>query len=294
MRPQVVIVATLILNAGMFAINLAVAIPSGSRAVLSQAVYSIADVVASSLLLWGFVASQRTPTLEHPFGFGKERFFWAFMASFVTFTVAGIVVLFTGVERVLTPQTVQDVLDGTIAVGLALVASVGGISVALAELRRSQESVRALLDSPHLGVKTLFLQDIVSVAASGVAFTGIALVALRGWELADGISACVVGGLLLAAGLALSAQMREFLIGRSVPPGLARQIFTFVERDPRIRAVRTMQSMLLGPEDILLTLRVNFIDGLTTDHIEREIDMLSAGLRAEFPRLKHIIIEPES
>lgn len=294
MRPQVVIVATLLLNVGMFALNLAVAIPSGSRAVLSQAVYSVADVVASGLLLWGFYASRRAPTLDHPFGFGKERFFWAFMASFVTFTVAGLLVLFVGVERVLSPQAVTDVIAGTVAVGIALAASVGGILIAVSELRRSRESIRSLLDSPHLGVKTVFLQDVVSVAASGVAFVGIALVAFDGLDLADGVSACIVGVLLLAAGLALSVQMREFLIGRSVPGDMARQIFSFVERDPRIRAVRTMQSMMLGPDDVLLTLKVNFIDGLTTDYIEREIDMISAGLRAEFPQLRHIIIEPES
>lgn len=294
MRPQVVIVATLLLNVVMFAINLLVAIPSGSRAVLSQAIYSIADVVASGLLLWGFYASRRVPTHEHPFGFGKERFFWAFMASFVTFTVAGLAVLFTGIERVLSPQPISYVLAGTVAVGLALLASVVGIAIAVSELRRSQESVRSLLESPHLGVKTIFLQDVVSVAASGVAFVGIALVGFDGLYIADGISACIVGGLLVAAGLALSVQSREFLIGKSVPPAMARAILTFVERDPRIRAVRTMQSMMLGPDDVLLTLRVNFIDGLTTDHIEREIDMLSAGLRAEFPRLRHIIIEPES
>jgi len=294
MRPQVVIVATLLLNVVLFAINLLVAIPSGSRAVLSQAIYSIADVVASGLLLWGFYASRRTPTHEHPFGFGKERFFWAFMASFVTFTVAGLAVLFTGLERVLQPQPINFVLAGTATIGIALAASIGGIAIAVLELRRSGESIRSLLDSPHLGVKTIFLQDVVSVAASGVAFVGIALVAFDGIEVADGLSACVVGGLLVAGGLVLSAQSREFLIGKSIPPAMARQILTFVERDPRIRAVRTMQSMMLGPDDVLLTLKVNFIDGLTTDHIEREIDMLSAGLRAEFPRLRHIIIEPES
>ena len=294
MRPQVIIVATLLLNAALFAVNLFVALLSGSRAVLSQAVYSVADMVASGLLLWGFYASHRTPTLEHPFGFGKERFFWAFIASFVTFTVAGLLVLITGLERALAPQPVLYVADGTLSVGLALAGSIGGILIALAELRRSGESVRSLLESAHLGVKTVFLQDVVSVGASAVAFGGIALVAFGGWEVADGISASIVGALLLAAGLALSVQMREFLIGRSCPGALARHIFTFGERDPRIRAVRTMQSMMLGPDDVLLTLRVNFIDGLTTDHIEREIDMLAAGLRAEFPQLKHIIVEPES
>ncbi|MGP8135706.1 MAG: cation diffusion facilitator family transporter, partial [Thermoplasmata archaeon] len=206
MRPLVILLTTLLLNAALFALNLFVSILSGSRVVLAEAIYAIADLIGSALLVWGLYRSRRPPDHEHPFGFGKERFFWAFMASFVTFTVAGLVVLFTGVERVLSPQPVSDVLAGTVAVGLALLASIGGILVALSELRRSRESVRSLLESAHLGVKTIFLQDVVSVVASGVAFAGIALVAFDNFELADGISACIVGALLLAAGLAISVQ----------------------------------------------------------------------------------------
>ena len=294
MRPQVVIVATMVINAVLFAINILVAVPSGSRAVLSQAIYSVTDLIGACLILWGFYASQRAPTADHPFGFGKERFFWAFIASFIAFTVAGLVVLVTGLERVYNPTAISDPFGGVVVVGISLAASVGGIVVALYELRQARETVQSLMESAHLGVKTIFFQDIVSIGASAVAFAGIGLVAIWHVNVADGIAACVVGGLLIAGGFVISAESRELLIGKSIPPQIARRILGFVERDPRLRGVRSLQSMMLGPDDALIALRVNFIYGLTTDQVEREIDMISAALRAEFPAIRHIIIEPES
>ncbi len=294
MRSQVVVTASLVINAVFFVANLAVAIPSGSRAVLSQAVFSVTDLLGAVLLIWGFRASQRPASPQHPFGYGKERFFWAFIASFVSFTVAGLIVLVAGLERVLNPTPVSEPVYGVLVVGLSLAASVAGIVVTLRELRRARQTVGTLLESAHLGVKTVFYQDVVSVAAGAVAFVGIGLVALDGIDVADGISACIVGALLIIVGFVVSAESRELLIGRSIPEPLAREILGFVERDPRIRRVRSLQSMMLGPDDALVALQVNFVDGLTTDHIEREIDMLGAGLRAEFPQIRHIVIEPES
>ncbi|MEM0129133.1 MAG: cation diffusion facilitator family transporter [Thermoplasmata archaeon] len=294
MRSQVILAASMAVNATLFAANLAVAIPSGSRAVLSQAIFSVTDLLAAALLWWGFHASQRPPTPSHPFGFGKERFFWAFLASMVSFPIAGALVLASGIERILSPQSVLDPQSGVLVVGFSLLASAIGIAVAWGELRRSRESIGTLMQSAHVGVKTVVYQDIVALAGSAVAFAGIAAVASGAGAIADGLSAAVVGILLIGAGVVVSAESRELLIGRSIPPDLARRILSFVERDPRILTVRSLQSMMLGPDDALVALRVNFIDGLTTDLLEREIDMLGAALRAEFPSLRHIIIEPES
>ncbi|MCW6168117.1 MAG: cation transporter, partial [Thermoplasmatales archaeon] len=107
--------------------------------------YSITDLVGACLILWGFYASQRAPTADHPFGFGKERFFWAFMASFIAFTIAGLVVLVTGLERVYNPTAISDPFGGVVVVGISLAASVGGIVVALYELRQARETVQSLM-----------------------------------------------------------------------------------------------------------------------------------------------------
>lgn len=294
MRPQVIIVATMLLSGGLFVLNLAVALQSGSRAVLSQAVYTVTDLVGGAFILWGYVAAQRPPTYDHPFGYGKERFFWSFTASLVTFTVAGVIVLVVSFGQIVDPSKITDVPSSLAVLGATLVASLIGILVTLRELRRGRETVSTLIESAHQGLKSIFYQDIVSVGGSVVAFVGIAIVYLTQWTVVDGLAAFGVGVLMLATGFVLAGESRALLVGKSVSPEQARTILQIVERDARVRKVRGFQSMMLGPDDTLVALRVNFQDGLNTDQIEAAIDQVSLALRQSFPAIRHLVIEPES
>src|SRR5271170_1227217 len=112
MRPQVIIVATLLLSATLFVVNLIVAIASGSRAVLAQAIFTLTDLVGSGLLLWGLHLSKRPASHEYPFGRGKERFFWAFVSIVVTFTVAGVLALTEGIDQIVAPEQLRHLSEG--------------------------------------------------------------------------------------------------------------------------------------------------------------------------------------
>ncbi|HXQ94644.1 MAG TPA: cation diffusion facilitator family transporter [Thermoplasmata archaeon] len=294
MRPQVIIGATVVLSAVLFVVNLTVALAGGSHAVLSQAIYTVTDLIGGALILWGFVASQRPPTYDHPFGYGKERFFWSFTGSLVTFTGSGLLVLFDSYGQIVNPGPVTHLGDSLIVVGATLALSVVGILVTLRELRHGQETLSTLLESAHQGLKTIFYQDIVSVCGSIVAFIGIAIVYVTGRTVVDGLAAFGVGILLFLTGILLAAESRPLLVGKAVSPVQARTILQIVEKDARVRKVRGFQSMMLGPEDILVALRVNFQDGLNTDEIEAAIDQVSLALRQSFPAIRHLVIEPES
>lgn len=294
MRSQVVIWATMGLSAGLFVLNLAVAFLSNSQAVLSQAVYALTDVVGAVLLMWGSVAARRPPNYDHPFGHGKERFFWSFSASLVTFTIAGLLVLNDGVRQVVNPQPVGALGAALLVVGATLALSLVGIWVTLREVRRADQDLSDLLESGHQGLKTIFYQDLVSVFGSIVAFAGIAVVYRTGNDAVDGIAASVVGLLMILTGLVLAAESRELLIGKAISPLKARAVLAIVERQSQVRKVRSFQSMMLGPEDILIAMRVNFQDGLSTDQLELVIDAVSQAIRSTFPAVRHLIIEPES
>ncbi|MFY9716770.1 MAG: cation diffusion facilitator family transporter [Thermoplasmata archaeon] len=294
MRPQVILVATLLLNAGLFALNLFVAVQSGSRVVLAEAIYAITDLTGSGLLLWGLYLSRRPPDHEHPFGFGKERFFWAFVSIVVTFTTTGMVALVTGIEQATDPHVVTHIGEGLLVVGATLAVSMVGIWITLRELRIARETLATLLESAHQGLKSVFYQDLVSIVGAVIAFAGL-LVIYRTHDYAlDGAIAALEGFLLVATGFVLTAESREYLIGRALDPGVALSMVTLVERDPRVARVRSAQSMLLGPDDALVALRINFQDGLTTDQLEATIDQVSLALKSMYPVLRHIIIEPES
>lgn len=294
MRTQIVLLTTLFLNIILFGLNLVVALVSGSRTVLSQAILAATDLVGSALLLGGLYLSRRPADIEHPFGFGKERFFWAFVSIVVTFTTAGIIALITGLDQLLQPHTVTHLPIGIGVVGATLGASSIGIFVTLRELRLDKQTIHGLLESAHQGLKSVFYQDLVSIVAALVALLGLVAVYQTEDPVIDGAVAVFEGLLLAATGFVLSSESREYLIGRAVSPVAARNMLGLIERDPRVARVRTMQSMQLGPEDALLALRINFQDGLTTDQIEATIDQVSTTLRSAYPNLRHIVIEPES
>jgi cation diffusion facilitator family transporter len=294
MRPQVIIVSTLVLNATLFAVNLVVALASGSRAVLAQAIFTITDLVGGALLLWGLHLSRRPASHRYPFGRGKERFFWAFVSIVVTFTVAGVVALTEGIDQIVAPATIRHIGEAVLVVGATIAVSGASIWVTLRELRLSRLTLTSLLESANQGLKSIFYQDLVSIVASVAAFAGLLVVYQTGNSVADGISAALEGALLIAMGFVLTAESREYLIGKALDPADARAMLAVIERNSAVAKVRSFQSMLLGPEDALLALRINFQDGMTTDQLEAAIDQVTAALRTEYPVLRHIVIEPES
>ncbi|MCI4338399.1 MAG: hypothetical protein L3J72_03765, partial [Thermoplasmata archaeon] len=169
-----------------------------------------------------------------------------------------------------------------------------GILIQLRELRSTHESLSNFLISTQLGLKTVFYQDLISAVASAVAFGGLAALYRTGNGVFDGLTTMGVGSILVATGFLLAAESRELLVGKGITAEEAREMLSLVARAPRVRKVRTFQSMMLGPDEILLAIRINFQDGLTTDQIEAEIDEIGGFLRRKYPKLRHIIIEPES
>lgn len=294
MRSQVVIVATLLLNAVLFGLNLDVAVISGSRAVLAQAIYSVTDLVGAALLLVGLYASQLPADYRHPFGRGKERFYWALISIVVTFTIAGILALTTGVDQVASPVAISHIGEALLVLGATLTVSAISIAVTLREVRRSQQTLQSFLESRRIGLKSVFYQDVVSIIGCLVAFFALIVVYRTGAYVADGSAAIIEGVLLVITGLVLTLESRGLLIGQALDPEEARTILSVVERDPRVSKVRALQSMVLGPDDALLALRINFHDGLTTDQIEATIDEVTLALQQSHPVLRHVIIEPEA
>jgi len=294
MRPQVVLASTLALNATLFVANFYIAIVSGSRTILAEAILTATDLSGSAILLWGLHLSRRPANLQHPFGFGKERFFWAFISIVITFTIAGIVALVTGIDQWANPHPVSHLFEGVLIVAATLVASVIGISVTLRELRLGRETLQGLLESSHEGLKSVFYQDAVAIAGAVLALAGLLVVYETHRAAIDGAVAAAEGVLLVATGFVLTAESRGYLVGRALEPALARELLGLVERDPRVGRVRSIQSMQLGPDDALVALRINFQDGLTTDQLETAVDQVSASVKSAFPIVRHLIIEPES
>jgi cation diffusion facilitator family transporter len=291
-RTRSVIAATLSLDTAFFIANFLVFYFGGSRAVLSQALYTITDVIAGVMIYWGVKVSLEPPTHTHPFGRGKERFFWAFTAGLVTFSVAGFLVLVEGILEIMSPVHIIDLPEALATVAATLVASLVSLAIVLEEIREQKVTFETIMESEHQEIKMILVQDIVSMMGAGVALTGILLVYMTGNVLYDGLAASVVGALLVGTGFVFAMDAREFLVGKGVSAEDGKTILSIVERYPFVRQVQGMQSMLMGPDEVLVGLRVNFVNELTTDDVEMHIDQLRQFVTGEFPRIKHLLIEP--
>ncbi len=294
MRPQIVVGATIALNATLFVVNLVVAELSGSRAVLSQAIFTITDLVGSAFLLWGLYLSRRPADYDHPFGHGRERFFWAFVSIVVSFTVAGLLAVVAGFDQLTHPGTISHIGYALVVVGATLAASVVGISVTLRELRHGRQTLDRFLASANQGLKSIFYQDLIAIVGAIAALLGLLVVYRTGQASIDGLTALIEGMILFVAGIVLAIESREYLVGRALDPRTTQKVLSLIERDHRVAQVRDAQSMLIGPEDALLALKVNFRDDLTTDQLEQAIDDVAAAVKHVFPIVHHVVIEPES
>ncbi len=284
----------MVLNATLFVLNLIVAEISGSRAVLSQAIFTVTDLVGSAFLLWGLYLSRRPADYDHPFGHGRERFFWAFVSIVVSFTVAGLFALVVGFDQLTNPGAITHLGYALVVVGATLGTSVVGIAVTLRELRTSRETLGQLLASANQGLKSIFYQDLIAIVGAVAALVGLLAVYRTGRDSLDGLTAIIEGMILFLAGIVLAVESREYLVGRALDPRTTRGVLALVERDSRVARVRDAQSMLIGPEDALLALRVNFRDDLTTDQLEKAIDDAAAAVKLAYPIIHHVVIEPES
>ncbi len=292
MRTRLVIGATLALDTLFFAVNLVVFAVGGSRAVLSQALYAITDVLGSLMISWGMAVSQVEADTTHPFGRGKERFFWAFTAGLVTFSLTGYLVLAMGVLQMLHPVHVAALHDALVSVGGTLLVGAASLTIILWELRRDRVSVRSLLSSDNQEMKILLVQDAVSLVGAAVVLVGIFFVLMTDNDFYDGLAAAVVGILLVGTGFVFAFDARELLVGKGVSPEEGKTMLSIIERYPYVRQVRELKSMLLGPDEALVMLRVNFVDELTTDEVEMHIDQLRRFVTSECPRIRYLIIEP--
>lgn len=138
----------------------------------------------------------------------------------------------------------------------------------------------------------MLVQDVLGVVGALVALTGISLVYLLHDGRFDGVAAAFVGAILIGAGIEFAMEAKELLVGKAIPVTEGKEILSIVERYPFIRGVEGMQSMVLGPEDLLVILKLNFVDGLNTDDIEMHIDQLRRFVMGQCPSVRHLILEP--
>ncbi|MDT4893570.1 MAG: hypothetical protein QOE97_2605 [Pseudonocardiales bacterium] len=287
-------------NLGVAVLKFVAGLVSGSGALMSEAAHSVGDCTTEVLLLVALRRSDKPADRKHPFGYGKERYFWSLLAAVAIFVIGAAFSVFEGVHTIVTPGGREAALWINYPV-LALAAVLEGASFRQAVrtlrrlTRRRQQSVRDYLRAPtDPTVNSVVLEDSTALVGLVVAGAGVGLHQLTGQRYWDGIASLVIGGLLLVAAFVLARANEALLIGQQADVRLVRAIEARLEQADEVDDVVDLLTMLVGTGRILLCARVDFVDSVTAGDLERACARLDQELRDRFPELDEIFIQPAS
>ncbi|HJQ02064.1 MAG TPA: cation diffusion facilitator family transporter [Jatrophihabitans sp.] len=285
-------------NVGVGLLKLAAGLITGSGALLSEAAHSAGDSSTELLLLTALRRSERPADRVHPFGYGKERYFWSLLAAVMILVSGAAFSVFQGLHTILGGSEDSGRLWINYPVlAIALVLETVSFRQAIGQVRgaaaRGRRSVRSYLRDPEdPTVKSVVLEDSAALIGLLLAAAGVGLHQLTGSPLWDGAASLAIGALLVAAAFALAQTCKGLLIGKQADLRLVRAVAARLEQQPEILDVVDLLTMMTGVHRILLCARVDFEESCTASDLERTCMRLDGELRAEFPSLDEIFIQP--
>ena len=284
-------------NLAIAAAKLVAGMLSGSAAMLSEAAHSLADTVTEVFLFVALRRGTKEADEEHPFGYGKESFVWAFIAALFTFVGGAGFSIYHGVTTIISGEHSGQYLLTYIVLAVSFVAE--GTSFLKAQRQVTGESRRwrttrrrFLRLTPDTTVKAVYFEDSAALIGLILAAAGIALAQLTGSEVWDGIASILIGLLLLVVATVLARANVSLLVGRAVPRRIHNQIADDLAGIEVVTAVPTLLTMQLGPGDILVAAKVDFHDGATGAEIEAASDEAERRLRQRYPEIHYVFLDP--
>jgi cation diffusion facilitator family transporter len=270
---------------------------SGSSAMFAESIHSLVDAGNGSLLIFGLHLSKRPADETHPFGYGKELYFWTLLVALFIFLVGGGVSIADGIRHILHPVPISHIFWNYFILGVAALFEGYSLSVGLKEFKRA-EGVRASLRTIHASKDpatfTVIIEDSAALVGLAIAFIGTLLDQQLDWHLADGIASVTIGFTLTLVAVLLIVESKALLVGEGADLPMLRTIRVLAEADPGVEVAGYPLTMYFGPNSILLTINILFASNLDRDGIQSCIDRIEAAVRARFPQVHHIYIEAES
>ena len=295
-RPLVILVA-MGANLAIAIAKFAAAALTGSSAVISEAIHSLVDTANEGLLLVGLQRSKQAPDAEHPFGYGKELYFWSFIVAIVIFGVGGGVAIYEGITHILDPTPLEDPIISYVVLGIALVLEGSSWIIAYravsAVTSPGTSTVATIRASKDPAVVTVLLEDSAALAGLLVAGGGIFISHQLGEPRIDGLASMIIGSILAFVAIFLATEARSLLVGERADPELIGRLRQISEADDEVASVEEIRSMHMGPDSVVVTLKVRFTDE-QSDRVAETIDRLETRLKAEDERLSDVTMQPVS
>lgn len=299
---KAVILIALGCNLGIAAAKFAAAAWTQSSAMLSEAIHSLVDTANQGLLLLGITRSKRPADEQHPFGYGKEIYFWSFIVAMVLFSLGAGVAIYEGILKILEPRPLQNVVALYAVLGVAICLESYSLLKAVREFGERREAhygfFEALRRSKDPSLFAILLEDMAALVGLAIALAGTLIAHLGGYDRADGIASILIGLVLAAVAIFMSREIKSLIVGeaasRVVQAGLREIVASEIGPGKPIRKINDILTMHLGPDDVLVTASVDFNDGVSARTVEDVTGRLQHAIKSHFPEVRRLFIEVQS
>jgi len=291
------ILAALFANLGIAVAKLVGFAITQSASMFAEAIHSLADTGNQALLFLGGQRAKKAATPMHPFGYGRERYFWAFAVALILFSLGGMFALYEGIQKLRHPHDIESL---PIAIGILLIAIVlegWSMRTAVHESRHSKEAGTSWWNfirttrQPELPV--VLLEDLGALCGLFVALVGVVLAATTGNARFDAAGSVAIGVLLVVIAVVLATEMKSLLIGESATKGESDGIVGAIEGSKHVERLIHMRTEHLGPEEILVGAKIEFSSDLSVDELVGALNATEDRIRAAVPTATVIYLEPD-
>jgi len=295
-----VIYAALIGNSAIAVMKFIAAFFSGSAAMLAEGFHSTADSGNQIMLLIGQARSTKPPDDKHPFGYGKEIYFWAFVVAVSIFFVGAALSIYEGVHKIMHPEPVKSLFLPLTVLVASMLFEAYSWWVAFSEARKVKEGkgfssfMDMAIRSKNPTVMVVLFEDTAAMIGLIVAAVGISVAYVAQMPIFDAMASIMIGLVLLVLALFVARETKELLIGESATKKDRETIREVISHIPEIRECGSLLTMHLGPNDILVNIEVEFVDDLSTDEVEKAVDRIESRIKQAVPEVTKIYIEAQA
>ena len=291
------LVVALLANLGIAASKFVAAAITGSSAMLTEGVHSVVDSTNQLLLMWGRHASKRPADKLHPFGYGRELYFWSFVVAVMVFALGAGVSIYEGILHIQNPEPAVSPIIAYAVLVVAFLLEGWSTLEAYRDFARSKgtlswwQAIRRSKDPPAFIV---LLENGAAMAGIITAGVGLALSQLSGDPFYDGAASVVIGLILAVTSAVLAYESKALLIGEAADPEIVSALHDMVLQRKGVTAVGQVLTVHSAPDQITAMLSVDFDDDITARDVEALVWGIEVEAAKRFPTVRRLYLRPRS
>ena len=294
---KIVVYAALFGNLAIALVKFVAAYITNSSAMLSEAIHSVVDTLNEVLLLYGMKKSQQPANSRHPFGYGRELYFWAFIVALLVFALGAIVSIYQGIHHMYHPEAMSNPMINYIVLGIAILCEGTSWFVALKAFRKikgKQGYFEAFRRSKDPTTFTVLFEDTAALIGLFIALIGIYLSHALNMPMLDGLASVLIGVVLAISAILLARETKGLLMGETADPQLRHNVLNVAEQDPAVHSANGVLTEQMGAHQVIASLSLEFKDNLTSDEIEACVNRIEAQIKQLHPEIVALFVKPQS